>query len=744
MSTFTDFLADKTAGRLVLVELTTADHGTVYIGSETFVTGPGDTPANTIYDGILVSETVIERRLSGPMGLRGGAANVSDLVVANTGDLDDWLDYIWQTATVWYGDASWSIATIKANGKRGEWKVRRVEANDLEIRFELFDRYEDLREPIQATIDWRGANFGDFRPLCYGYPKNVTPVVRDQDSTPVFSVHEGGTVEDTAATRYINQKASTSPAITKFTSSFGLGGDPSGVVTADIKGIIDESVSPETWLTTMGECLKHALTRSHSELIGFALGGSATTVVLDASPRTSTVDDTYNAATIGKGVVDDPAQDDTETKTISDYDGATRTVTISGSFSNAAVAGDAYGIGGFSTQYGPLTTSDLDTDAFDALDVALPYEIGLWLANNESGVDMLDMALAPAGYHCWTPAAKLTVGLLADPTTSLIDNDLSSWSITMHGGCTVTANAATAPDGTMTAYELTRDNDELDGIGEVSEDIVVGDSYRVDLFLKNNDSTAVHIDLRGKTGPSSYTSIGSIVVRFTDDGFPRLSTRYDSPVDIRIIEADEGYGKVSFSVVMGAYSGLSVNIRPAIVGSDGDSVYVWGLKVYKAPALILTEGDIQDGPDAIEVVDIQHPVWRMRVGYDKNHTVANSGVAGTIDAARMAWVVDEYRYQSKVDWSILEDDPNARDVEIPTVFTAGADARDERDRYWSLFSVPRRTVMVRAFTEPMGANLGDVVEVIDPRHGMASGKRYVLIGILEDLANGLTELELWG
>lgn len=579
MSAYTDWLADKDARRLVLVELVSPSEGTRYVGSQTYVTGPADTPANTVYDGVLIGEITIEHRVSGPMEIRGGADNVSDLVIANhDGRFDDWPTYPWDTVTIFYGDPSWSVGEIRSLGRRGVWKVAGVEANDQEVRFELVDRYEDLRTPIQQVIELEGGGFGERRPICYGYPKNVTPQLYRTDAHH-FNVHDDGDCEDQAVARYINQVANTTIVIGKERHIFTLAADPEGRVTADVKGAKD---SGGTWLTTPGECLLHALTREGVNLYGFARGGSSTTVALAAEDDVSTVDDAYNGVEIRRGKPNDPNHDKVEAELISDYDGATRTATLQAAFTYPTEEGDGYRIFGIPSHFAPLTAADCDSAAFDQLDVDLPYEIGLWIDDGRSAVDLLDNVLAPGAWHCWTAAGQLTVGILKDPSSETAD-------------------------------------------------------------------------------------------------------------------------------------------------------------------LALTDRDLQDGLDAIELVDVQPPVWSMRLGYDRNHTVESAtAVLDGIDATRMAFITREYRWLHKEDPTILAADPAAREVEIPTVFTTGAEAQDELERLWALFSAQRSVYTVRAFTEPVGVDPGSVIEVTDARHGLAAGRKFILLGIVEDLTNQTTELELWG
>lgn len=428
MTVFSDWLADRQADRIVLIEMVKAD-GTIYrFGTKTYVTGPSDSPANAVYEGRLEGGITIDRQLSGPIGFRGGSV-ADGIIIANPdGVYDDLAGYAWDSLTLWFGDPAWAIADIKSRGQRGTWRIVGMESDDLALRPVVADRYEDLAEPIQAIDEFKGPAFGDPRPLAFGYPKNCPLSVEKATSAWTFCAHEEGDIEDPGVARYINQ-APDATAVSKDTYRllFTLG-DPTGKVTADVKGL--KGGDPATWLTTPGECLKAALTRTVGKIYGFAGGGSTTTIELSSGDEVSAVDDAYNGDEIARGKPDDDDTSEYESgMTISDYVGSTRVATLSAPTTYATVAGDGYRLHGNTMQTGPLTEADLDTAAFDALDTSLPYEIGLWIDDGRSAEDMLNTVLAPGGYHYFTSAGLLTVGLLTDPSgetaaLALTDDDL--------------------------------------------------------------------------------------------------------------------------------------------------------------------------------------------------------------------------------------------------------------------------------------------------------------------------------
>lgn len=566
--------------RILLVEGTVYDSGsptTLYLADRTYVTGGSDSPANTVYQGRVMDGTVIERSMGSAFYLRGGAT-AGELVLANLGDLDDWIDYVWygNQVVMYFGNPDWDLADIKSEGKIFQGVFGVLEANDKEIRIPLEGRQLELEQPVQNVYETTGAIIGQFRPLCYGYPKNISPPITDPDSTPEFHVHEVGGIQDPAVARYINQAASTSPSISKDTTDdqrqFEINGDPNGLVTCDAKGVVDGS-----WLEKPGEILQHMLTREIDNTFGLAQGGTATTMILDDSA--SEVDDAYNGKTLRHAVFNDDGQATLyNTKTITDYDGATRTATVGTAWTNTPQEGDGYKLVAVTQHPGLLQTADLDTSAFTQLDTDLPYQVGLFINRDQSAEEVLEEVLGPGAFYGWNRAGKLTVGIIEDPS------------------------AATA-----------------------------------DLELEESDN--------------------------------------------------------------------------------------WGIL------------EIEDAPERL---------YRIRIGYDRNYTPQTGGVAGDLSSTRASYVDKEYRYHTKEDLSILDSNPEARQMEILTDYTDGGEARTELSRLWDLFSVRRRRYRVRSLTKPMQVDLGDVVQLTDARYGLSGGKKLVVQEIVEYPLQGKTEMLLWG
>ena len=94
MTVFTDWLADPSAQRVLLVEVKTysgAAEITRYIASDTFITSPTDSPANTHYEKRLTGSPFFERRMSEAFGGKS-FASIGKIELDNSdGALDSWI-----------------------------------------------------------------------------------------------------------------------------------------------------------------------------------------------------------------------------------------------------------------------------------------------------------------------------------------------------------------------------------------------------------------------------------------------------------------------------------------------------------------------------------------------------------------------------------------------------------------------------------------------------------------------------
>ena len=426
--------------RIVLAQLNAWDGSkevSLYVGEDYYLDG------TTEYLDRLIDPLIIRRSLAGAFSGRG-EASVGAITINNADrEFDDWVDYGWRGRdfTLLFGDPAWDLADFETIFKGVS---ERIEGDDTTLTLFTRDLYDKLDRPINERIlIIRENGVYEPMPICFGNPKNV-PVPRGHqisgDTTERFIFAPWASGNDSGNDAwdevYENGKATTKS--TTEGSIIGASGatrtlvfdvsDPEGVVTMDPNGVLDEDTENGTRVFKPGEILQLALTYEIGSERDVAVGGSTTTVQLAGTA--SSEDDFYNGAgtdafTTGYIYIYHVSDNTKETSNVSDYDGATRTVTLGTTLSTAAAAGDLYIIvTENSVHYGALTDSDLDTSSFTSLDTDAPYPLGVWdRTASMTYLELLDTILPGGFWYYWTRESKLKVGLLKEPGTSALTID---------------------------------------------------------------------------------------------------------------------------------------------------------------------------------------------------------------------------------------------------------------------------------------------------------------------------------
>ena len=220
---------------------------TVYVATRSINTESGDTIGALHIPGALVSplnmklRLFVQRRMMGEADIDSGV-----MVVQNdNGDLDDWYGYDWgaREATLFMGEPDfafdefglvWKGETEQLIGDLSSWTLR------------LRSLKESLKENIQnnhytgAGGDEGTSNLaGQEKPLCFGYCKNISPVLVDP-STLRYQIHDGQ-IQSIDAVYFGGVLASIgSDYSTDVTNGFvDLVSASTGEVTCDIRGEVD-------------------------------------------------------------------------------------------------------------------------------------------------------------------------------------------------------------------------------------------------------------------------------------------------------------------------------------------------------------------------------------------------------------------------------------------------------------------------------------------------------------------------
>lgn len=176
---FLDWLQSASAVRMVLVEAQANVAGTEVtrcLASRPYVTGPADTPANTVYlplvsGGLAFTEQV---SLAGEAGLSGGDIELDN----RDGALDDWLADVWMNrpVKVWAGDPAWPRGQFRLvfDGVIADVGSAGREVINLVLR----DKLQRLNTPIsEAKLGGATPNKDAVLPVPFGECHNVTPLL---------------------------------------------------------------------------------------------------------------------------------------------------------------------------------------------------------------------------------------------------------------------------------------------------------------------------------------------------------------------------------------------------------------------------------------------------------------------------------------------------------------------------------------------------------------------------------------
>lgn len=141
------------------------------------------------------------------------------------------------------------------------------------------------------------------------------------------------------------------------------------------------------------------------------------------------------------------------------------------------------------------------------------------------------------------------------------------------------------------------------------------------------------------------------------------------------------------------------------------------------------------------------PVWRVVLGWGRNETVQAGDLAGSVAAARRAWLAETVRTATAEDAAVKNRYKLAGELRRDTLLVTQANADTEAARLLALYKVRRDTFKVRArlsAAEVENIDLGQVVRLTWPRYGLAAGRLFVVTGLRQDFERDAVEVTLWG
>jgi len=231
---FAAWLDNPAAIRCILVEVDVKAGGSVvtrYLSNRGYVTGPSDTPANTLYSPLVVGGIKYTQSLAlaGDVSLSFGDIELNNI----DGSLDSWLDDYWSNRQlkIFVGDVSWLRSDFRQifNGITTGIDTR----SRTRINIKISDKLQRLNTPVSETKIGGTSSLADnLIPICFGECHNITPVLVDA-ALYEYQVHNGP-IESIIEVRDNGVPVPITPFLA--TGKFRLTSPPVGTLTCSVQG----------------------------------------------------------------------------------------------------------------------------------------------------------------------------------------------------------------------------------------------------------------------------------------------------------------------------------------------------------------------------------------------------------------------------------------------------------------------------------------------------------------------------
>lgn len=140
------------------------------------------------------------------------------------------------------------------------------------------------------------------------------------------------------------------------------------------------------------------------------------------------------------------------------------------------------------------------------------------------------------------------------------------------------------------------------------------------------------------------------------------------------------------------------------------------------------------------------PAWRVNLTYQKNYTVQDFDLAGSVTAARRSVLSLPALTKSAEDTAIKTQYTLAPTIEKESLLVDATAAQTEATRLLNLYKVNRDlyTVTIALDLTQSLPDLNNIVNITINRFGLNSGKLFKIIGIESDYSRNRATLTLWG
>jgi len=672
-----------------------------YYSSHGHVTRPDDDPPDIWYEPRIENALTFTRSLID--GDRIGGRSVpgfGDVVLRNDdGTLDPMRGWGWagRAIRVELGGPGFARDDF---GVIFDGLTETVAFDDTTLRIEVSDLQSLIAQPLwSARYLGNGGREGDVdlkgrrKPLCFGRVRNIEPVpVGIVEARLAYQFHDGPVAAYDAAWHRVYDRGvqlayvAGAPTAGQWTldaanGAIVLGGSPSGVVTADVKGGSDGGGYVESTAAVMRRLVETRL-QLQSEL-------SLTSLAVGLGPKTLIVPESLLLTVDGHVLIvkEDEIDAVWMLGVVTSRDGDEVTVTVERSA----------GIGTHDlwlvTRIG-LDEADLDGDSLEALAEAAPGAVGLYLENPDevTATEALDaLAGGVGGFYGFTRSGIFQVGRLEAPAGEPV--------LAIDGTDALELKRLGArPPVWRLAAGYRRNNRLLKGgdlAGSIRDNVVTEGTF---------DSSA------GWTLGTGWSVAGgkALAAAGTASDLSRVVT----------LVAGETY------VLRASVTRSAGSLQPMLGGGDvGAAITASGAieREIVAPSGSSTLAFAKDAGFAGELDDVSLTV-RAKAFFETEWRFTEAAADGEIRAVQ---------------------GPSALDERILTLYDALDDAEEERDRQFDLFSVVRDVFEVMLKTQPFRLDVGDLVTLDDRRFGLRRRLLRVL-SVEEDAGRDRATLKLWG
>jgi hypothetical protein len=262
-------------------------------------------------------------------------------------------------------------------------------------------------------------------------------------------------------------------------------------------------------------------------------------------------------------------------------------------------------------------------------------------------------------------------------------------------------------------------------------------------------------DKSGSLGVSGYTSTAPDIVR-------KIVTTKGDLTDPGSIEVGAlGDLATAQPAVVGVFVGLQTRTIASVVDEVAGSIGAF-LNFTRTGRLTIsrlvdpstatstaTITNVKQEPFSGQSADV--PAHTVKLRYRQySQTLNGEEAAGSLaDSVRLDYGL-EFRDTTESDASILTKHPSAAIYEVPTLIDAPAEAATEATRLLAVYKPTRHRYEVDEWNGLYKYALGQVVTLQVPRYDLASGKKFLVIGIREapiveaGAHENSVRLTLWG